>query len=166
MSAFGPIAEISGYRHRALMAVTRCLLVSIAGASSFASVGCSTPSQAAQRCDVASLESVIANPLAYSGRTFCGKAFAIRPANSRVTYLIGSPSAPLPRDVNDDRTAILVATKGSQLLGRVPDVPTAYYIEAGIRPQTPCWTDAGPNNTCVPWIHPVSFHIQRAKRAN
>jgi hypothetical protein len=146
--------------------MVRSLLVSIAIAGAFALVGCSTPSRTAQRCDVASLELVIANPLPYSGRTFCGQAFAIRPTNSRVTYLTESPSAPLPVDINDDRTTILVATKGSEVLGTVSDAPTAYYVEARIYPQKPCWEAASPDNICVPCVHPVTFHILRAKRAN
>src|SRR5690348_1291735 len=98
------------------MAVTRYLLAVASRARAFAFVGCSTPLRTAQRCDVTSLESVIANPLAYSGRTFCGQAFAMRPINSRVMRLVEGPNVPRPDDVNGDRTAILVATKGSELL--------------------------------------------------
>jgi len=138
------------------------VLLAVAAACAFALGSCSTPSRTERKCDVTTLGPILTDTLAYSDRTFCGQAFAVRQAYSRVTRLLATPND----QISYDETAIVVATKGSQLLGAVTEVPTAYYIEARVEPIKRCWETPSPDNgeTCVPWVRPVIFHILKARK--
>ena len=136
--------------------------LSLCASFMLALMACSTGSQTAHRCDATSLEQVVANPLGYADRTFCGRAFAVRQENALVTRLVATPDSP----IDNNQTVIIVATDGVRRLAGVTTNPAAYYVEARIDPVRRCWdTPANANGeTCVPFVKPVIFHVTDAKR--
>jgi hypothetical protein len=147
--AFGMIAG------RFIIPIAVCSVLGVVGA-------CSTTSNAVDRCAVTSLDQVLADPLNHAGQLFCGRAVAIRPARSRITWLIRSADA----QVSYDETAIVVATAGLDALIDFSGNPTAYYIEAKIDPMEECFPPLSSDNgeTCLPLARPVFFHVTRAKK--
>jgi hypothetical protein len=124
--------------------------------------GCSTTPPEAGQCAATSIDQVLADPLAYTGKKYCGPAVATRPAGSRVIRLLSS----LDERLSYDQTTVLAASAGLHHLGGFNGDPASYYIEATIDPMTQCFAPPAPDNgeTCSPFARPVVFHITRARK--
>jgi hypothetical protein len=110
------------------------------------------------RCTVVHIESVISNPVAHAGHTFCGEVYAVE--RSRIVYVLALPTEPSP--LADP--ALLVTTRTIGRLQELSSVPQRYYIEARIDPQVECFVAPVDDEECSPFRRPVFLHVRAARR--
>jgi hypothetical protein len=125
-------------------------------------VGCAGVAGEDAACSTYSLGDLFADPLGYSGKTFCGEAYIYRVDRS-VQILRGL------EDVPSYDLALLVSSKTDRLLGELEKGRSAlFYIRATIDPdpQMECFQPPDPTNgeTCVPWARPIMVNLTHARR--
>jgi hypothetical protein len=124
---------------------------------------CATGSQrSASRCDVISLAEIVAQPLMYAGKTYCGTVY-IRRVDNTVRILQRKDEQP------SSDFALLVTISGQSLLGRLGAVPRRFRIEATVDPQADCFRprsdDPNDDESCSPFAHPIFFQLHSARPA-
>ena len=122
-------------------------------------VACATTRRDREACAVSSIDELFANPMAYAGRLFCGRASVVRLANE--LFVVRTFQDARSRDM-----VFIVTTRTGHHLRQVGSSPVTYWLEARVDPHAPCFQPPEPSNgeTCVPWIRPVSMHVRRARR--
>lgn len=114
------------------------------------------------RCQTSSLSSVIADPVSFQNKVYCGEAFIRR--GERTIWILQSPDEEPSYDVS-----LLVAVDGRSRLGQIDETPSHFLIRARIDPQVECFatrTDPLDEEGCVPFRRPVYFHIISARRTS
>lgn len=111
-------------------------------------------------CDTHALSSIIADPVSFQGKVYCGEAFIRR--GERTIWVLQSPDEEPSYEVS-----LLVAVEGRRALGQVDERPKPFFIRARIDPQIECFvtrTDPLDEEGCVPFRRPVYLHIISARR--
>lgn len=129
----------------------------------FGTACASESNRVGSRCEVASLASVVSQPLVYAGKTYCGTVY-IRRVGKTVRILQRKDEQP------SSDLALLVTVGGQSLLGSLGAVPRRFRIEATVDPQTDCFrarsNDPEDDEACSPFARPIFFHLRSARRAS
>jgi hypothetical protein len=119
---------------------------------------CATPAaDSDSRCAVSQFDEIVRDPLAHSGKVFCGEAFAV--VSERTVRILAKPDEMPP----SDDLAFLVTIKSRAVLAGLSEIPSKFYLEATIDPQEQCFLPSGSGEDCSPFRRPVLIHVLRAE---
>lgn len=123
----------------------------------FISACATSASDSDLRCAVRQFDEVVQDPTAYSGKLFCGEAFAV--VSERTVRILAKYDEMPP----SDDLAFLVTIKSRPALAGLSEIPSKFYLEATIDPQEQCFLPSGSGEDCSPFRRPVFIHVLRAQ---
>ena len=121
-------------------------------------VGCATTLGGhGSPCAVRQFKEVVRNPIAHSGKVFCGEAFIVESGRT-VRVLAAREEMPPSNDL-----AFLVTTRSRSRLKGLSAIPRKFYLEAKIDAVEQCFLPSASGEDCSPFQRPVNIQILRAQ---
>jgi hypothetical protein len=114
------------------------------------------PQDTAERCEISSIDDLVRDPVAQSGKFFCGEIYALDHRGEAILLADGSGQ------VIADNISLLVTNETRDQLSGLSGTRRKFYIRARVEAPPQCFVPSGSGEECIP-DKPIYFHIADAR---